>query len=35
MGAAARVLGEKEFARPLLAARFVGTIETVARQHHA
>jgi glycosyltransferase involved in cell wall biosynthesis len=35
MGAAARALGEKEFARPLLAARFVDTIETVAHQHHA
>jgi glycosyltransferase involved in cell wall biosynthesis len=35
MGAAARALGEKEFARPLLAARFVDTLETVARQHHA
>jgi len=35
MGAAARALGEKEFARPLLAARFVDTIESVARQHHA
>ncbi len=27
MGAAARALGEKEFARPLLAARFVATLE--------
>ena len=27
MGAAARMLAEKEFARPLLAARFVGTLE--------
>jgi glycosyltransferase involved in cell wall biosynthesis len=35
MGAAARTLGEKEFARPLLATRFVDTIETVAHQHHA
>ena len=35
MGAAARALGEKQFARPLLAARFVDTLETVARHHHA
>jgi glycosyltransferase involved in cell wall biosynthesis len=35
MGAAARGLGEKEFARPLLAERFVTTLETVARHHHA
>ncbi len=35
MGAAARALGEKEFARPLLAARFADTLETVARLHHA
>jgi glycosyltransferase involved in cell wall biosynthesis len=35
MGAAARDLGEKEFARPLLAAQFVTTLETVARHHHA
>mgnify|MGYP000217810773 CR=1 FL=1 len=35
MGAAARGLGEKEFARPLLAERFVATLETVARHHHA
>jgi len=35
MGAAARALGEKEFARPLLAAQFVTTLETVARHHHA
>jgi glycosyltransferase involved in cell wall biosynthesis len=35
MGAAARALGEKEFARPLLAARFVATLEAVAHQHHA
>jgi hypothetical protein len=27
MGASARALGEKEFARPLLAARFVATLE--------
>jgi glycosyltransferase involved in cell wall biosynthesis len=31
MGAAARSLGEKEFARPFLAGRFVDTIETVER----
>jgi glycosyltransferase involved in cell wall biosynthesis len=30
MGAAARALGEKEFARPLLAARFVATLEAHA-----
>jgi glycosyltransferase involved in cell wall biosynthesis len=30
MGAAARALGEKEFARPLLADRFVATLEAVA-----
>ena len=35
MGAAARGLGEKEFARSLLAAQFVTTLETVARHHHA
>ena len=35
MGAAARALGEKEFARPLLAGRFIATLEAVAHQHHA
>jgi glycosyltransferase involved in cell wall biosynthesis len=35
MGAAARALAEKEFARPLLADRFVATLEAVAHQHHA
>ena len=35
MGAAARVLGEKEFARPLLADRFVAALEAVGHQHHA
>ena len=35
MGAAARSLGEKEFARPLLANRFVATLEAVSRSHHA
>ena len=30
MGAAARVLAEKEFARPLLAGRFVATLEAHA-----
>jgi glycosyltransferase involved in cell wall biosynthesis len=32
MGAAARALGEKEFARPLLAERFVATLEAVGRR---
>ena len=31
MGAAARALAEKEFARPILAARFVATLEAVSR----
>jgi glycosyltransferase involved in cell wall biosynthesis len=35
MGAAARALGEKEFARPLLANRFVATLEAVSRSRHA
>ena len=35
MGAAARALGEKEFARPKLADRFVTTLEATAHQHHA
>jgi glycosyltransferase involved in cell wall biosynthesis len=30
MGAAARSLAEKEFARPLLAERFIATLETYA-----
>jgi len=35
MGAAARALGEKEFARPKLADRFVTTLEATAHHHHA
>ena len=35
MGVAARALGEKEFARPLLADRFVATLEAVGHRHHA
>jgi len=35
MGAAARALGEQEFARPLLAGRFVATLEAVAHRLHA
>lgn len=31
MGAAARLLAEKEFARPLLASRFIATLEAVPR----
>jgi hypothetical protein len=31
MGAAARALAEKEFARPLLAGRFVATLEAQVR----
>lgn len=33
MGAAARALGEKEFARPLLASRFVDALEDAYRNH--